>query len=160
MTTTLKRKVTQSILSVVLPYKTIFRPCLQLYQSILSTAGDWLWKAANINDKNVMGSSLTLHNPFLFFCSRIVTEWSNVTFLFIMIRSKWPKRLEWYWTFRTPSSPQKHVTMASDGRQNHSTTHALQNYDQSGAGIRKTSSVYITVLFIIRQTHSSVYLVS
>ena len=36
MTTTLKREVTKSILSVVFPYKTIFRPCLQLYQSIVS----------------------------------------------------------------------------------------------------------------------------
>ena len=46
MTTTLKREVTKSILSVVFPYKTdktIFRPCLQLYQSIVRR-GDWLWK--------------------------------------------------------------------------------------------------------------------
>ena len=41
MTTTLKRELTKSILSVVFPYKTIFRPCLQLYQSIVSR-GDWL----------------------------------------------------------------------------------------------------------------------
>lgn len=63
MTTTLKRELTKSILSVVFPYKTIFRPCLQLYQNIVSR-GDRLWKAANINDKNVMESSLTMHNPF------------------------------------------------------------------------------------------------
>lgn len=40
MTTTLKREVTKSILSVVFPYKTIFRPCLQLYLSIVRR-GDW-----------------------------------------------------------------------------------------------------------------------
>ena len=82
--------------------------------------GDWLWEAANINDKNnsaavYVGRTVKVHNP-LFSVGKLLRNNERNVFI-----SQYNQNDSNSFKRCALSGPQKHITKESDGFHNHST---------------------------------------